>query len=157
MKSDLTGMANANNQGDLAFPSANNSTPSMSMTGSQLPWATCLPSPPESGAGEDFFVAPTIDDAMALLGSSVPSPGMSEPLSSPLSRLNRPRSHSLSPHSSRPPLSPMMDGDNKRIKCPHCDKIFLRQYQLKSHMVSHSSKSLAKQAFVMYQANRSLS
>jgi uncharacterized C2H2 Zn-finger protein len=28
----------------------------------------------------------------------------------------------------------------KTIKCPYCDKMFYKKYNLKSHLVSHSSK-----------------
>lgn len=32
-------------------------------------------------------------------------------------------------------------GMEKTIKCPYCDKLFYKKYNLKSHLVSHSSNS----------------
>ena len=33
------------------------------------------------------------------------------------------------------------NGSEKTIQCPFCDKMFYKKYNLKSHLVSHSSKS----------------
>ena len=58
---------------------------------------------------------------------------------SPISKWARPRSNSHSPSSSS---AASQDDQKKTIKCPHpgCDKLFYRHYNLKSHLVCHSSK-----------------